>query len=108
MIQSQQGGVESRLQRGPAQCSLLSPHPPHISTFPLQKVNYQAETCKAHGDKMVSLMHNLPVFGCSPLRVSISIREALKVVITLGEDPHNCVEITLQPTPQSALDELER
>jgi hypothetical protein len=71
-------------------------------------INHEAEACKAHGDKMVSIMHALPVFGCSPLRVSISIREGLKVVITLGEDPHNSVEITLQPIPQPALYELER
>jgi hypothetical protein len=57
---------------------------------------------------MVSLMQTMPVLGCSPLRVSINIRKVLKVVITLGEDPHNCVEITLQAIPESALDELER
>jgi hypothetical protein len=53
-------------------------------------------------------MHTLPLHGCSSLRVSINIRKALKVVITLRENPHNCVEIALQGILGFALDELER
>jgi hypothetical protein len=52
---------------------------------------------------MVSLMHTLALLGCSPMRVSISIRKALKVVITLREDFYNNVEIVLQAISQSAL-----
>jgi hypothetical protein len=57
---------------------------------------------------MVSLMHTLALLGCSPMRVSISIRKVFKVVITLREDFYNSVEIALQAISHSALDELER
>ena len=57
---------------------------------------------------MVLLMHTMVLLGCSPMEVSINIKKALKVVITMREDFYNNVEIALQAILQSALDELEK
>jgi hypothetical protein len=57
---------------------------------------------------MISLIHALPLLSYSPMFVSIGIRKAFKVVITLREDTHSCVQIALQAIPKSILDELER
>jgi hypothetical protein len=55
---------------------------------------------------MVLIMHTMPLLGSSPMRISIGIKKALKVVLTLRKDTDNCIQIALQALPEPALHEL--